>query len=981
MDQESDTLLFEVEDEIYSCKKCDKILEEGRAFELGGNRWHVECFRCSNCNSQLNCDANLLVLGNGNLICGNCCYSCCVCGNKIEDLAILTGKDTAFCSSCFKCRNCKRPIENLRYARTSQGIFCMDCHQKLMDRRKRNNGKRRTEDSLKDNDILSLERLEGVAANDDEKSSNAVEPLNPTVFPEKQVDRSSTNTTDPSNGDETDPTLAQNDSESIYESSTEVSGSLIRDQLSERSSVDSSRRTSISSTLSTSTLASFSRSSKGFLSELSSRRSSANFLSSKVRRISRSFTLDGSSSRTIGSSQVEAETSKGDLSTEFVFPSNDASHAQPASDNNRSSIIGISKSDSSSASLSSKSSNIDMPKNSTSSRSNQNAGILRPPIDFSKSKTGKHQQKRSVSSATASSFFNSSKKAFTRSHSISVNHTDSEGSDNTRSENLLASSKSSSFGLAMPFAKKDPSGHRFINSSPSVPYEDLPKYGTDNYISFQHYKAATDELSNLKYELVKSSQRVVELEAFINMGTPNADLLEKKILEDRQLLANLQSQTSVAWKELDILKWANSVEHKEDGDLSIEIVTRLRHEVESVKASLSSEIEDLISQRNELLDENMSLAKLKEMSLKSLKTLAPANKIVSDSSGISKNSHALAKGSINNSGLADTKNKGQDILQSKLCSENASFDVESGATNSGRKFWRRGGAAAAVAKVKGLNKLFNSDGIGAVVGLDHPIIENKAGSTGMNGLAIVLPKSSSANSALHSLSNTGGGSKFRGMKFKVSSTNGSSALDKNILQSLEIGKLALLEGRKIPLIVTRCVEEVEARGLDYEGIYRKSGVKSQIVSIQGAADNTFDVEQQLNDYMLIDICGVTSVLKQYLRYLPEPLITYNAYLKFVSLADIHEFEKKLNALVNVIKSLPESHQRCLEYLFQHLTTVASYSHKNLMTARNIAVVFAPSLVRDYSGSREIMDAQKKNLMVQFMIENKDRVFSQESEMV
>lgn len=85
---------------------------------------------------MLDSDAHLLMLGDGSLICNNCTYSCSSCGNKIEDLAILTG-DQAFCANCFKCRNCKRRIENLRYARTSQGIFCMDCHESLMQRRRK----------------------------------------------------------------------------------------------------------------------------------------------------------------------------------------------------------------------------------------------------------------------------------------------------------------------------------------------------------------------------------------------------------------------------------------------------------------------------------------------------------------------------------------------------------------------------------------------------------------------------------------------------------------------------------------------------------------------------------------------------------------------------------------------------------------------------------------------------------------------------
>ena len=107
-------------------------------FITAGNRWHIDCFRCNTCHTLLDSDANLLLLGDGSLICNNCTYSCSACGNKIEDLAILTGEQ-AFCASCFKCRNCKRKIENLRYARTSQGIFCMQCHESLMARRRKKN--------------------------------------------------------------------------------------------------------------------------------------------------------------------------------------------------------------------------------------------------------------------------------------------------------------------------------------------------------------------------------------------------------------------------------------------------------------------------------------------------------------------------------------------------------------------------------------------------------------------------------------------------------------------------------------------------------------------------------------------------------------------------------------------------------------------------------------------------------------------------
>ncbi|KAK6463388.1 Rho-type GTPase-activating protein [Scheffersomyces coipomensis] len=128
--------------DLQACKKCNQLIYEGHAYELGDDRWHIDCFICSKCSSSLGCNSNFLVLGNGNLICSNCSYNCKQCGKKIDDLAILTG-DQAYCSNCFKCRSCKQNIEDLRYARTSKGLFCMDCHEKLMLKKKKYDAKKK----------------------------------------------------------------------------------------------------------------------------------------------------------------------------------------------------------------------------------------------------------------------------------------------------------------------------------------------------------------------------------------------------------------------------------------------------------------------------------------------------------------------------------------------------------------------------------------------------------------------------------------------------------------------------------------------------------------------------------------------------------------------------------------------------------------------------------------------------------------------
>lgn len=48
-----------------------------------------------------------------------------------------------------------------------------------------------------------------------------------------------------------------------------------------------------------------------------------------------------------------------------------------------------------------------------------------------------------------------------------------------------------------------------------------------------------------------------------------------------------------------------------------------------------------------------------------------------------------------------------------------------------------------------------------------------------------------------------------------------------------------------------------------------------------------------------------------------------------------------------------------------------------MSPKNLAVVFAPTIMRDHSLEREMTDMQSKNLAVQFMLENSNEIFAME----
>ena len=109
-----------------------------------------------------------------------------------------------------------------------------------------------------------------------------------------------------------------------------------------------------------------------------------------------------------------------------------------------------------------------------------------------------------------------------------------------------------------------------------------------------------------------------------------------------------------------------------------------------------------------------------------------------------------------------------------------------------------------------------------------------------------------------------------------SNSNGNLALAENpaTLFGSDLVERADYERRQIPSVITRCIEEVELRGMDIEGIYRKTGGSGQVKIIQEGFDKTEDYD--ISDPGL-DITAVTSVLKQYFRKLPNPLLTFDVY--------------------------------------------------------------------------------------------------------
>ncbi|VUZ56806.1 unnamed protein product [Hymenolepis diminuta] len=87
------------------------------------------------------------------------------------------------------------------------------------------------------------------------------------------------------------------------------------------------------------------------------------------------------------------------------------------------------------------------------------------------------------------------------------------------------------------------------------------------------------------------------------------------------------------------------------------------------------------------------------------------------------------------------------------------------------------------------------------------------------------------------------------------------------------------EKLKVPVLVTTCVEEIERRGLQEEGIYRISGTNTAITFLKSQFDeDTSLAVKQIGDY---DINVVSGLLKLFFRDLSEPLIPNNVMMALI----------------------------------------------------------------------------------------------------
>jgi len=128
--------------------------------------------------------------------------------------------------------------------------------------------------------------------------------------------------------------------------------------------------------------------------------------------------------------------------------------------------------------------------------------------------------------------------------------------------------------------------------------------------------------------------------------------------------------------------------------------------------------------------------------------------------------------------------------------------------------------------------------------------------------------------------------------------------------------------------------------LTVEGLFRKSGSVGRQKMLREIAEK----EGTCCSCDFAQAHDIASLVKQFFRELPDPLLTTRLSQAFINCNMLTEQNDSISALALCCILLPDEHLRVLRYFVQFINDVANHSSESKMTLNNLAIVFSPNLM-------------------------------------
>ncbi|KAJ7405316.1 Oligophrenin-1 [Pitangus sulphuratus] len=174
----------------------------------------------------------------------------------------------------------------------------------------------------------------------------------------------------------------------------------------------------------------------------------------------------------------------------------------------------------------------------------------------------------------------------------------------------------------------------------------------------------------------------------------------------------------------------------------------------------------------------------------------------------------------------------------------------------------------------------------------------------------------------------------------------------------------------LPAIISKKEESITILGL-----YRIGGVNSKVQKLMNTVFSPKSPPDMDIDMELWDNKTITSGLKNYLRCLSEPLMTFKLHKDFIVAVKSDDQNYRVEAVHALVHKLPEKNREMLDILIKHLVKVSLHSQQNLMTVSNLGVIFGPTLMRAQEETvAAMMNIKFQNIVVEILIEHYEKIF-------
>ncbi|XP_049712366.1 rho GTPase-activating protein 25 isoform X3 [Elephas maximus indicus] len=147
----------------------------------------------------------------------------------------------------------------------------------------------------------------------------------------------------------------------------------------------------------------------------------------------------------------------------------------------------------------------------------------------------------------------------------------------------------------------------------------------------------------------------------------------------------------------------------------------------------------------------------------------------------------------------------------------------------------------------------------------------------------------------------------------------------------------------VPILVEKCAEFIREHGLNEEGIFRLPGQDNLVKQLRDA----FDAGERPSFDRDTDVHTVASLLKLYLRDLPEPVVPWSQYEGFLLCGQLMNADeaKAQQEMMKQLSILPRENYNLLSYICRFLHEIQLNCAVNKMSVDNLATVIGVNLIR------------------------------------